>query len=125
LKAIPFGSSPELCPVRSIQKWLRASAITEGALFRSIGKGNKLRATRLSDRSVALIVKALVEKQGGNSEGFSGHSLRSGFVSEAAKNGSNDHEIMKQTGHRSREMVSRYVRNISIWNQNASTKLGL
>ena len=125
LKAIPYSSSLELCPVRSLQEWLRASSITEGALFRSMGKGNRLLTTRLSDRAVALVVKELIESQGGDSEKYSGHSLRAGFVSEAAKQGANDHEIMKQTGHHSREMVSRYVRHISVWQQNASTKLGL
>ena len=125
VKAIPYSSSLELCPVRSLQEWLRASGITQGALFRSMGKGNRLLTTRLSDRSVALVVKALIELQGGDSEKYSGHSLRAGFVSEAAKQGANDHEIMKQTGHHSREMVSRYVRHISVWQQNAATRLGL
>jgi integrase len=59
IKAIPFSSALELCPVRAIQEWLRVSGIVEGALFRSLGKGNHLLATRLSGRAVALIVKGL------------------------------------------------------------------
>lgn len=125
LKAVPFGSSPELCPVRATQDWLSLSGISEGALFRTIGKGNRLLSTRLSDKAVSLIVKDLIEKQGGNSEGYSGHSLRSGFITQSSKNGASDYEIMAQSGHKSRAMISRYVRSVSIWQNNSVTRLGL
>ena len=125
LKAIPFSSTLEMCPVRTIQEWIRLSGITEGALFRTIGKGNRLLSTRLSDRAVALIVKELIESQGLDSESYSGHSLRAGFITQAAQGGANDYEIMQQSGHKSRAMISRYVRTISIWKQNGVSMLGL
>lgn len=124
-KAIPFGSSPELCPVRAIKAWIEISKIEKGALFVSIGKGDKLHTARLSDRSVALIIKKLIEQSGSSSQDFSGHSLRSGFVTQAALNGASDRAIMNQTKHRSRAMVDRYVRVASIWTENGVMKLGL
>jgi site-specific recombinase XerD len=124
-KAIPYGSSPELCPVRAVEAWLVISKIEEGALFVSIGKGDKLHTARLSDRSVALIIKKLIEQSGSSSQDYSGHSLRSGFVTQAALNGASDRAIMNQTKHRSRAMVDRYVRVASIWTENGAMKLGL
>ena len=123
-KAIPYGSAPDLCPVRAILAWMSATPQISGPLFVSIGKGNRLHPDRLSDRAVALIVKRLVEKVHDRSE-YSGHSLRSGFATQAALNGANDRSIMKQTNHKSRAMVDRYVRVASLWQDNAATKLGL
>ena len=124
-KAIPYGSSPELCPVRAIEAWLTISNIEEGAVFVSIGKGDKIHTARLSDKSVALIIKKLIEQSGSDSKDYSGHSLRAGFVTQAAINGASDRAIMNQTKHRSRAMVDRYVRVASIWTENGAMKLGL
>lgn len=124
-KAIPFGSSPELCPVRALQAWLRASAICEGPLFRSIGKSGRLHSERLSDKAVALVIKDVAQSKGLNVAKYSGHSLRSGFVTQAAQNGASDQDIMNTTGHKSRAMVSRYTRSIDAWKNNAAARLGL
>ena len=124
-KAIPFGSNPELCPVRAIKAWMEASAEVSESLFVSIKKGNKITLKRLSAKAVALIIKKRLEKVGYESEEFSGHSLRSGFATQAALNGASDRAIMQQTKHKTRSMIDRYVRISSIWTENASTKLGL
>lgn len=125
LKAIPYGSSPELCPVRALQAWIGALGRIEGAVFVRIGKGGHLTSDRLSDRSVALIIKQSVRLAGMKDAEFAGHSLRSGFVTQAALSGASDREIMNQTGHKTRTMVDRYVRHISIWQNNAAMRLGL
>ena len=125
LKAVPYASQPFLCPVRAMQGWLRSSAITDGALFRPVAKGGKIGSGRLSDKAVALIVKGLIEKRGLDSKNYSGHSLRVGFVSQAAEGGASDHDIMRTTGHKSRAMVDRYIRNVDIWKANAASRLGL
>jgi len=124
-KAIPFGSNPALCPVSGLRAWLEASEEVSDPLFVSIRKGNMISMRRLSPKAVALILKSRLEKVGYHSEEFSGHSLRSGFCTQAAMNGASDRAIMQQTKHRTREMVDRYVRVASIWSENASTKLGL
>jgi site-specific recombinase XerD len=123
-KAIPYSSAPDLCPVRAILAWISATPQISGPLFVSIGKGDKLHHERLSDKAVSLIVKRLIGKVRDNSE-YSGHSLRSGFATQAALNGASDRAIMQQTKHRSRAMVDRYVRVASLWQDNGATKLGL
>jgi site-specific recombinase XerD len=123
-KAIPYGSSPDLCPVRAILAWMSATPHISGALFVSIGKADKLHLERLSDKAVALIVKRLIGRVRDSSE-YSGHSLRAGFATQAALNGASDRAIMHQTNHKSRAMVDRYVRLASLWQDNAATKLGL
>jgi site-specific recombinase XerD len=122
-KAIPFASSPELCPVRALTEWL--TGIEDGPLFVSIGKGQRITTNRLSDKSVSLIIKKYAAKAGLQVKELSGHSLRSGFASQAAINGASDRAIMNQTGHRTRAMVDKYVRRATVWQDNAATSLGL
>lgn len=131
-KILPFGSDPMTCPVRSFDRWVYASAIGDipegkdkaGRVFRSIDRhGNVGRA--LNGRAIAQIVKARVAAAGLDPENFSGHSLRAGFCTTAAKAGKNPKAIMAQTGHRSVEMVLRYVRDAGIFEDNAAMGLGL
>jgi site-specific recombinase XerD len=124
-KAIPFGSSPLLCPVRALNEWLQVIARAEGPLFVSIGKGQRLTDRRLSDKSVADLIKSYASKAGLGDSDYAGHSLRAGFATQAALNGASDRAIMTQTGHRSRSMVDRYVRHATIWSDNGVTRLGL
>jgi integrase len=74
---------------------------------------------------VALVVKKAAERAGIDAAEFSGHSLRSGLATTAAKNGASERSIMKQTGHRSVQMVRRYIREAELFHDNAAAKLGL
>jgi site-specific recombinase XerD len=125
IKAIPYASNPEHCPIRTLQLWQEKSGIQSGPLFRPVRKNGQMQDTRLSDKGVARIVKAAALAAGLDPAKFAGHSLRSGFATQAAKNGSSDRAIMNQTGHRSRTMVDRYVRRASVWQENAATRLNL
>jgi integrase len=80
--ALPRGTVA--CPVAAFNAWLRAAGITAGPLFRPVAKGERLRKARLTDRSVATIVKAHAARAGLDPANFSGHSLRSGFLTSAA-----------------------------------------
>src|ERR1700682_3997282 len=71
--AIVRGSSN--CPVQAIRDWLGAVGIDQGSLFRPVTKNGKVRASRLTDRSVAMIVKAYAKRLGLSAGDFSGHSL--------------------------------------------------
>ncbi len=122
--AIPYGSNPLTCPVRTLQEWIAASALSNGPLFRRIDRHGHLGAHPLSDRSVALIIKRngyLKER----SASYAGHSLRAGFATTAAQNGASEHAIMQQTGHRKSDTLRKYIRISSLWKENAATKLGL
>ena len=125
-KGIAYGSNPDTCPVRVLQDWIEAAKIREGALFRQINKYGQVSKKRLaSSHSVARIVKEYVQKIGLSNAEYSGHSLRAGFATEASGNGASLDDIMRQTGHRSVEMVREYIRKQNLFKNNASTKLGL
>jgi integrase len=121
---IAYGSDPKTCPVRAYRKWIKEAQITEGPVFRHFH--NQTMGTQaITDRVVALTVKKAAERVGLDAASLAGHSLRSGLATTAARNGASEASIMKQTGHRSVQMVRRYIREGSLFHDNASTKLGL
>jgi site-specific recombinase XerD len=121
---IAYGSNRETCPVRAYRKWIAAAQITEGPVFRHFH--NRTMGTKaITDRVVALTVKKTAERAGIDAQSLAGHSLRSGLATTAARNGASEASIMRQTGHRSVQMVRRYIREGSLFHDNASGKLGL
>jgi site-specific recombinase XerD len=122
---IPYGSNPETCPVRSVQAWMEQAAITTGPLFRSITRHGKLRPGRLAGIDVARVVKKLAVRAGLDAAKYAGHSLRAGHATSAAIAGASERSIMNQTGHRSVQMVRRYIRSGNLFRENSGGKLGL
>jgi site-specific recombinase XerD len=122
---IPYASHLETCPVRCLQDWLEKSGITEGPLFRPIDRFGKMASIRLSAAAVADIVKKYAEAVGLDASHFAGHSLRSGLATSAAAAGASERSIMNQTGHRSVGMVRRYIREGSLFRENAAAVVGL
>jgi integrase len=119
---IPFGSAPDCCPVRSLRRWLESAGISDGPLFRAV-RGPKVGTARLSDKAVARLVKRAAAAAGLDPTHLAGHSLRSGFATAAAKAGKSERSIMAQTGHRSAQMVRRYIRDSGLFSENAATGL--
>jgi integrase len=122
---IPYGSNPETCPVRTLQSWLEQTAIAEGPLFRSVNRHGKALARRLSPADVARIVKKLAKQAGLDPAKYAGHSLRAGHATSAAASGASERSIMNQTGHRSVQMVRRYIREGNLFRENSAGRLGL
>ena len=122
--AICYGSDPATCPVRAVKAWLDLVG-SSGPVFRSINKGGRIGSERLSDKAVALVVKRTAEAAGLDPELYSGHSLRSGFATTAARNGASEAAIMRQTGHRSLTVLRGYIRAGGLFNETAAAKLGL
>ena len=123
IKALPYFDDHKYCPVRSIQEWMKISNINTGPLFRKFHKGLKLSKIRLSDQSVALLIKEYLSKIGVDNSNYSGHSLRSGFATSAAEAGAEERSIMAMTGHKSTEMVRRYIKEANLFKNNALNKL--
>ena len=94
-----------------------------GPLFRRFSKGSKLTEKRLTDQTVALIIKKYLNFAGLDSRNYSGHSLRSGFATSAAESGAEERTIMAMTGHKSTEMVRRYIKEANIFKNNALNKI--
>ena len=123
LKGLPYFDNSNYCPVISLQKWLNISEIKSGPVFRRFLKGSKLSEKRLTDQTVALLIKQYLELAGINSKNFSGHSLRSGFATSAAESGAEERTIMAMTGHKSAEMVRRYIKEANLFKNNALNKI--
>jgi integrase len=122
---IPYGSNPETCPVRTLQDWIQRAAVSDGPLFRSINRHGHVHITALSAVDVARIVKKLATRAGLDASKYAGHSLRAGHATSAAIAGASERSIMNQTGHRSVQMVRRYVRDGNLFRENSAAKLGL
>jgi site-specific recombinase XerD len=111
------------CPVVALQAWLEAAQITEGAIFRRIRRGSHTQPERLTDRSVANIIKTHAERAGFDPALFSGHSLRAGFLTSAARRGANVFKMMATSRHRSVETVTAYVRDQELFKDHAGAGL--
>jgi site-specific recombinase XerD len=122
---IPYGANPETCPVRTVQGWMEIAAITSGPLFRSISRHGQVQPVRLSGIDVSRVVKKLAVRAGLDPARYAGHSLRAGHATAAAIAGASERSIMNQTGHRSVQMVRRYIRDGSLFRENSAGKLGL
>jgi integrase len=122
---IPYGSNPGTCPVRTIQSWVEAAAINVGPLFRSISRHGQPQSDGLSGIDVARVVKKLAERAGLDATKYAGHSLRAGHATSAAMAGASEKSIMHQTGHRSVQMLRRYIRDGNLFRENSAAKLGL
>jgi integrase len=122
---IPYGSNPDTCPVRTLQEWLTALAVAAGPVFRPLNRHGDIQPGRLSPAQVARVVKKLAHRAGLDPAKYAGHSLRAGHATAAAVAGASERSIMKQTGHRSVQMVRRYIRDGSLFRENSGGKLGL
>lgn len=122
---IPFGEHPETCPVRAVLAWIEEAEIEEGPLFRSVNKHGHVMETRLSDRAVAHVVQRSLVAAGKSPRGFAAHSLRAGLATQAAMNGVSERAIQDQTGHKSLAVMRRYIRDGSLFRENAAGKVGL
>jgi len=123
VKGLPYFENSQYCPVVSLRKWIEISKINSGPLFRRFIKGSKLSDKRLSDQTVALLIKDYLKIAGIESRNYSGHSLRSGFATSAAKSGAEERSIMAMTGHKSTEMVRRYIKEANLFKNNALDKI--
>ena len=123
VKALPYFDNSQYCPVLSLKKWIEVSNIKSGPLFRRFSKGSKLMENRLTDQTVALLIKNYLKFAGIDSENYSGHSLRSGFATSAAESGAEERSIMAMTGHKSTEMVRRYIKEANLFKNNALNKI--
>ena len=123
VKAMPYFNNTKYCPVISLKKWIEISRINSGPLFKRFLKGSKLSENRLTDQTVALLIKEYLRLAGIDGKNYSGHSLRSGFATSAAESGAEERSIMAMTGHKSTEMVRRYITEANLFKNNALNKI--
>jgi site-specific recombinase XerD len=122
---IPYGSNPATCPVRALEGWLAILGADEGPVFRAINRHGQLAGRRLTAQSVALVIKRLAAAAGMETKDLAGHSLRAGLATAAAAAGVPERAIMAQTGHRSLATLRKYIREGSLFLENAAARVGL
>jgi integrase len=116
---IPFARS-RACPVKALTIWMEQAQIIEGPIFRSVAKGERVHQSAMTGQSVALVVKHYANLVGLDPSRFSGHSLRAGLITSAAKQGASTWKIRAQSGHKSEAMLSRYIRDGELFIGNAA-----
>ncbi len=109
LIAIPIVQEKSICAVHALKEWLHLSGITSGPIFRGFTRNHGIRKTKISDKSIALIVKHYAALVGMDPKDYGAHSLRHGFATTAAQHHVEEREIMRQTRHRSQSVVRRYI----------------
>ena len=110
-KAIPYFDNKDFWPVKSLKNWIEVSDLKKGKIF------------NISDKSVALIIKKYANYAGLDGHKYAGHSLRSGFATSTAESGAEERNIMAMTGHKSTEMVRRYIKEANLFKNNALNKI--
>ena len=113
IKAIPYFDNMEFCPVITLKKYISSKSKVE----------SEERIFKISDKSVALIIKKYAEKAGLDASRYAGHSLRSGFATTAAEFGAEERNIMAMTGHKTTQMVRRYIQEANLFKNNALNKI--
>tara|TARA_B100001939_G_scaffold238843_1_gene206205 strand:+ start:60 stop:974 length:915 start_codon:yes stop_codon:yes gene_type:complete len=110
-KAIPYFENSSYCPVISLKQWIEIASIKSGKIF------------NISDKSVALIIKKYALLAGLDYTKYAGHSLRSGFATSTAEMGADERSIMAMTGHKTTQMVRRYIQEANLFKNNALNKI--
>ncbi len=123
IKGLPYFTNENYCPVINLKKWLELSNIKSGPIFRRFNKGSSLTSNRLTDQTVVLLIKSYLNLAGIENSNYSGHSLRSGFATVAAESGADERSIMAMTGHKTTQMVRRYIKEANIFKNNALNKI--
>jgi site-specific recombinase XerD len=104
---------------------LSTAEISEGPVFRPVNRHDQVQRDRLSDQSVALVVKRAGERAGLDPRRLAGHSLRRGFATTAARRGVADRTIMRHAWHRSRTTLDAYIEEGTEFTDNAASYVGL
>jgi site-specific recombinase XerD len=118
-KAIFYSPDSALCPIRSLQAWLRVLNRTEGCVFVSLRKNQRITTRRLTTKYINLITQQYLGSQ------YTAHSLRASFVTVSKLNGADDSKVMNQTKHKTSAMIRRYTRLDNVRQHNSAKELGL
>jgi integrase len=124
-KGIPIGTSEATCPKCALDAWLQLAGITSGPIFRPVDRRGHVGNRALSSLGLARAVKRALIALDVDTTDYSGHSLRAGLVTAAAMAGVSERVIMQQTGHKNTAMLRRYIREGSLFRENAASAVGL
>jgi integrase len=129
-KGLPYGSNKETCPVTALRTWIQAAARHvegpfDGPIFRRFYRGESIGSTALTAQYVSKILKRHAERVGLEPEGYSAHSLRAGFITQAIRAGKAERRVKEHSGHKSWETFNRYVEKAGTFQDNPAEDIGL
>ncbi|MFC7443433.1 site-specific integrase [Laceyella putida] len=123
---IQYGQSAETCPIRNLQRWLKAAGIQSGPIFRRIDPSRKeVWPHRLGPQSIKDAIKRVAKKAGFNEADFAGHSVRRGFITTTYALGHGEHDIMQHTRHKSLQVFRGYIDDLKKSKNNPTSNMGI
>ncbi|MBG0818526.1 site-specific integrase [Planomonospora sp. ID82291] len=137
--AVPYGSHPDTCPVRTVQAWLaelHTRGLTSGALLRPVDRYGRIGGeagwagrggTRLTASVLTTLVKNAARRAGlDDPDAYSAHSLRAGGATTLAEAGVPTAKIAAQGRWKpTSPTVNTYVRSAERWRDNPMGRAGL
>jgi integrase len=126
LVAIRRIEDSDYCPVKALRKWVSVASINDGPIFRGVPRSGYISRKAITGRTVGNAVKRAAEAAGlPQAEGYTGHSLRAGHVTQASMEGAPDAAIQAQSRHESDRAFREYVRPQKLLENTSSAHLGL
>jgi len=111
------------CPVRALMEWLAAAKIEEGPIFRPVRKGGHIGTARLKAKAVCVLMKQYAGMIGLDRKAYGAHSLRSGFLTSAARRGASVFKMRDVSRHKSMDVLQSYVRDADLFRDHAGAGL--
>jgi integrase len=120
LLGVPYGFTPEMCPVRAVDEWLAAVPHCDAMrpLLLAVNSGDRVQPVGISGRSVATLVKRCVARAGLDPDVYSGHSMRAGLITAAAAKRLPEYDIARQSRHAGLPTLRGYIRPASVFANN-------
>jgi len=130
VKGLPYGSGQETCPVTALRQWLQAAEAEvegtfEGDVFRRFYRGESIGESAMTAQYVSTVLKRHAESAGLDSEAYSAHSLRAGFITQAIRAGKPEPRVKEHSGHASWETFNQYVEEAGTFQDNPTEDIGL
>lgn len=117
LIAVPSGKV--LRPGARLNEWLGVRGGEAGPLFYRTDAQGVLMTEPMSDRSVARLIQRYASKVGIDPAAVGAHSLRSGFLTEAAKAGASLPKMQEVSRQKKVEVLLGYVRDAALFENHA------
>lgn len=114
------------CPATALAQWMEHRVLADDGggpdrpLFCSIDQVGRLSGSPLQDRMVSRLMNQAAEAAGLPAGDYSGHSLRRGFATAAARAGVGLPDLMRATRHKSTQVAVGYIEEADRWRGNAS-----
>ena len=115
--AIPNGQS--ILPVARLKAWLAVRGEAPGPLFTRFAANGAMTELAMSDRAVARLVQKYAALAGLDPVTIGAHSLRAGFLTEAARSGASLPKMQEVSRQKKLEVLLGYIRSAELFEDHA------